>query len=117
MSSHSTRSRCRSAVTTASARSRCPLYDLMADAATAEICRAQVWQWLHNATPIDGKPLTKERYGAVVDEEIRRLPDPQRFTEARKLFDLLVLQERFEEFLTLPAYDRLPSAGSVGVLP
>ena len=84
-----------------------PLYDLMEDAATAEICRAQVWQWLHYATPIDGTPLSRERYGAVVDEEIRKLPEPRRFTEARKLFDSLVLQERFEEFLTLPAYDRL----------
>jgi len=92
-----------------------PLYDLMEDAATAEISRAQVWQWLHNATVIDGEPLTKERYGAVVDEELGRLPDSARFTEARKLFDSLVLQERFEEFLTLPAYDRL-QGGSDGVL-
>jgi len=79
-----------------------PLYGLMEDAATAEICRAQVWQWLHWATPIDGVPLTKERYGALVDEEV-----DGKFSEARKLFDSLVLQERFEEFLTLPAYDRL----------
>ncbi|HEY1958437.1 MAG TPA: malate synthase A [Polyangiaceae bacterium] len=85
-----------------------PLYDLMEDAATAEISRAQVWQWLHSGTPIDGEPLTKERYRAVVDEELARLPDPARFDEARKLFDSLVLQERFEEFLTLPAYERLP---------
>jgi malate synthase len=84
-----------------------PLYGLMEDAATAEISRAQVWQWLHDKTPIDGVPLTKERYGAVVDEEVRNLPEPQRFAEARKLFDALVLQERFEDFLTLPAYEQL----------
>jgi malate synthase len=63
---------------------------------------------LHSATPLDGAPLTKERYRAIVDEELARLPDPARFDEARKLFDSLVLQERFEEFLTLPAYERLP---------
>ncbi len=82
-----------------------PLYDLMEDAATAEISRAQVWQWLHHATVLDGLdgPLTKERYAAIADEE---LPD-EKFREARALFDALVLADRFEEFLTLPAYERL----------
>jgi malate synthase len=83
-----------------------PLYDLMEDAATAEICRAQVWQWLHDATPIDGVPLTTERYAAIADDALDR-----QFPEARKLFDSLVLQERFEEFLTLPAYEQLRTQG------
>ncbi len=87
-----------------------PLYDLMEDAATAEISRAQVWQWLHNATVLDdGAALTKERYLAIASEEVAKLPDAKRFAEARKLFDALVLADRFEEFLTLPAYERLTS--------
>jgi malate synthase len=84
-----------------------PLYDLMEDAATAEISRAQVWQWLHHATPLDGVPLTRERYLEITNEEIEKLDRPKRFAEARKLFDALVLADRFEEFLTLPAYERL----------
>ena len=84
-----------------------PLYDLMEDAATAEISRAQVWQWLHHGAAIDGHALTRERYGAVASEEVSKLPDPKRFERARKLFDQLVLADRFEEFLTLPAYEQL----------
>ena len=86
-----------------------PLYSLMEDAATAEISRAQVWQWLHHKVAVGGEPLTKERYGAVVDEEIAKLPQPARFAEARRLFDSLVLADRFEDFLTLPAYRKLTS--------
>ncbi len=86
-----------------------PLYDLMEDAATAEISRAQVWQWLHHGAELDGQKLTKERYGAVVDEELQKLPrSAKRFAEARRLFDQLVLSSTFEEFLTLPAYEQLP---------
>ncbi len=84
-----------------------PLYDLMEDAATAEISRAQVWQWLHHSAEIDGEKLTRDRYLAIVSEEVSRLPDPKRFTEARNLFDQLVLADRFAEFLTLPAYEQL----------
>jgi malate synthase len=84
-----------------------PLYGLMEDAATAEISRAQVWQWFHHRVPVGGEPLTKERYGAIVDEEVAKLSQPARFAEARKLFDSLVLADRFEEFLTLPAYEKL----------
>jgi malate synthase len=84
-----------------------PLYDLMEDAATAEISRAQVWQWLHHGAEIDGQKLTRDRYLAIASEEVSKLPDPKRFTEARKLFDQLVLADRFEEFLTLPAYEQL----------
>ncbi len=47
-----------------------PLYGLMEDAATAEISRAQLWQWLHHGAAVDGVPFTRERYGAIVDEEM-----------------------------------------------
>lgn len=93
-----------------------PLYHLMEDAATAEICRAQVWQWLHyRATLDDGQPLTPERLRRVFDEEmnrVRREVGEERFAngkfdEARALFERLVTQDSFEEFLTVPAYELL----------
>ena len=92
-----------------------PLYNLMEDAATAEICRAQVWQWLTHQASVSGEPLTKARYGAVLDEEMRRIRvevgeerfTQGRFTEARELFDTLSTSATFDDFLTLPAYARL----------
>ena len=61
----------------------------------------------HTRPSIDGAPLTKERYVAVASEEIAKLGDATRFAKARALFDELVLADRFEEFLTLPAYEQL----------
>ncbi|HEX8795283.1 MAG TPA: malate synthase A [Polyangiaceae bacterium] len=92
-----------------------PLYHLMEDAATAEISRAQVWQWLHHKSVVDGKPLTADVFGRVVDEEMQRIRrevgdakfQGGRFGEARDLFVRLSTTPKFEEFLTLPAYDLL----------
>jgi malate synthase len=93
-----------------------PLHNLMEDAATAEISRAQLWQWIHHgATLEDGRKVTPQLFRAVLDEELERLRaevGPERFgtghyTEARRIFERLCLTERFEEFLTLPAYDAL----------
>ncbi len=92
-----------------------PIYDLMEDAATAEISRAQVWQWLHQHADVDGAPLTRERLATIVEEEmarIRREVGDERFSrglypDARKLFEQLCLADSFEEFLTLPAYERI----------
>jgi malate synthase len=93
-----------------------PLYDLMEDAATAEICRTQVWQWLHHRAVLDdGRPLTVERFRRVLDEEMdeiaRALGDRRfhggRFAEARALFDRLSTSPTLEEFLTVPAYEFL----------
>jgi malate synthase len=84
-----------------------PLYGLMEDAATAEISRAQVWQWLHHGALVGGEPLTRERYRAVVEEELGKLPRDGRYADARALLDDLVLADRFEPFLTLPAYQKL----------
>ena len=70
-----------------------PLYNLMEDAATAEISRAQVWQWMHHgATLDDGRPVTAERFRAVLDEEMARMRaevgaerfDAGRFAEAAR---------------------------------
>jgi len=84
--------------------------NLMEDAATAEISRAQLWQWIHFGVELDdGRPVTRELYEALRDEEIAKIGgrDEGRIGEAVDLLDQLVLQERFEEFLTIPAYQRL----------
>jgi malate synthase A len=95
-----------------------PLYNLMEDAATAEISRAQVWQWLHHKCTVDGTPFDKDRFARVVEEEMQRIHrevgDARfgggRFPEARDLFVRMSTSAKFEDFLTLPAYDLLESA-------
>ena len=93
-----------------------PLYDLMEDAATAEISRTQVWQWLrHGARLEDGRTITPALYAAVRDEElsaIRRQVGEEswgagRFERAAAIFDALATSSALEDFLTLPAYDEL----------
>ena len=93
-----------------------PLYNLMEDAATAEISRAQVWQWLHHkATLADGRPLTIALYGQLLEEEmdaIRGEVGDERFESgcfqrAMQLFDEMIRADDFSEFLTLPAYQYL----------
>jgi len=94
-----------------------PIYNLMEDAATAEISRAQVWQWLHTpgTTLDDGRPVTVELYRSLVSpvlEHIRQQVgtaqyDAGRYLEAARLFDRLVMSEKFIEFLTVPAYEQL----------
>jgi len=93
-----------------------PLYDLMEDAATAEISRAQVWQWLHHgATLDDGAPLDAPGLRAAIADAMAELRAELgadrlaagRFSAARALFERLVAAPRCEEFLTLPAYDQL----------
>jgi malate synthase len=93
-----------------------PIYNLMEDAATAEISRAQVWQWRRHKARIDGGPVID---GALVErllgEELTKIResvgderyDAGRFAEAAALFRELVLAEEFTEFLTLPAYERV----------
>ena len=93
-----------------------PLYNLMEDAATAEICRAQLWQWLHHgARTSDGAAVTPERFDRLLTEEIDRIHDevgPGRllngvFPTAARLFEQMSKQDEFDEFLTLPAYELL----------
>jgi len=89
------------------------LYNLMEDAATAEISRTQVWQWLHKGVQLeDGRTFTLEMYQDLKAEEIEKIKglvtptvfETRRFELAIQLFDDLVLSKEFEEFLTLPAY-------------
>ena len=88
-----------------------PLYDLMEDAATAEISRAQVWQWLRYEAPIawrDGSvaPLEAASFARVVEDECAALAG-DKLALARKLFEDLSTSREFTEFLTLPAYDHI----------
>ncbi len=83
------------------------IYNLMEDAATAEISRAQLWQWIHNKAELeDGRVVNEELYKRLRGVEIDRLGgmDSQKFQHAVELLDGLVLSQNFSEFLTIPAY-------------
>ena len=93
-----------------------PLDHLMEDAATAEISRTQVWQWLrYGAALEDGRIIDRPLFDRLLSEEMASLRnglDPaaheaKRFEAARALFVELATAERFVEFLTLPAYQRI----------
>jgi malate synthase len=93
-----------------------PLFNLMEDAATAEISRAQVWQWVrHGQTLQDGRAVTKEFVREIVREENDKVKAAMgeeayangRYEDAAQLMIELVEQPAFEEFLTLPAYERV----------
>jgi len=84
--------------------------NLMEDAATAEISRSQIWQWIqHGAKLADGRPVTRDLYRQIRDEELHALggPSVERYEEAAELLDKLILTDRFIDFLTLIAYDYL----------
>ena len=93
-----------------------PLYNLMEDAATAEISRAQIWQWLKHAAKLaDGRSINRELFNTLVTDEKNKIEtelgrdqyDSGQFKEAILLFRRLCTEEEFEEFLTLPAYKLL----------
>src|ERR1700722_13925218 len=94
-------------------RGAVPLYNLMEDAATAEISRAQVWQWLHLKAKLDdGREATPAMFRGALKSEMERVKgevgakafDGGRFKEAVALFSDMSLNDTFDEFLTLPAY-------------
>ena len=96
-----------------------PLYNLMEDAATAEICRAQVWQWIkHGASITDGPKIDVDLFDRLLGEQLERIREELgderyksgQFEAASELFDDLVKQEQFTEFLTLPAYDHVTAS-------
>jgi malate synthase len=99
-------------------RGAVPVFNLMEDTATAEISRAQVWQWIHHDKGVleDGTEVTEKLFRRVLEEELHRIKNdivgPERFQrdefgKAAELFDRLSTQEEFAEFLTLPGYDCL----------
>ena len=86
------------------------IFNLMEDAATAEISRAQLWQWVHNgATLDDGRVVDIALYATLRDTEIEKLGGRSagQFGDAVDLLDALVEDETFADFLTLGAYARL----------
>jgi malate synthase len=93
-----------------------PIFNLMEDAATAEISRAQVWQWIRSPRGVldDGRKVTLELVRQMIPEEMERIKTHLgenyslgRYEEASQLFDQLVASDEFIEFLTLPAYERV----------
>ena len=88
-------------------RGAVPLYSLMEDAATAEISRAQIWQWIRQGAMLDdGRDVTPALFRSLLDDEVSKFADG-RFGEAISLFSEMSLADGFVEFLTLPAYEVL----------
>jgi len=92
-----------------------PLYNLMEDAATAEICRSQIWQWIrHNVKTAEGLDVAAD-FQALLDEEMQGIReqrgpdafDEKSFDDARALFSEMVTKQDFDDFLTSPAYEML----------
>ena len=90
--------------------------NLMEDAATAEISRSQVWQWIHNGVRLDdGTAITADLVGRIEDEELTKIRAAlgdqawaaSRFDDARKLFERVALSDDFADFLTTAAYDSI----------
>ncbi len=93
------------------------IHNLMEDAATAEISRSQVWQWLHNDVELDtGAKVSHDFVDRVLDEEVDKIRaevgedawQQGKFAEARELFGTVATADHFENFLTVPAYETLP---------
>jgi malate synthase len=86
------------------------IFNLMEDAATSEIARSQLWQWRRHGARLDGgRPVTAELYTRIRDEEMGRLGSGAgHLADAREILDRLVLDDGFTEFMTVPAYPRLP---------
>jgi malate synthase len=83
------------------------IFNLMEDAATAEISRSQIWQWRRNEVTLDtGETVTTELVERIADEEIAKLGTPDRYDAARALFLEVALADEYVDFLTLPAYER-----------
>jgi malate synthase len=93
------------------------IHNLMEDAATAEISRSQIWQWIHNDIELadTGAVVTKELVERIIGEELAAIRaelgpdfDEDRYIQATALFKEVALDDDFAEFLTLPAYARMP---------
>jgi len=93
-----------------------PIFNLMEDAATAEISRSQVWQWIRSSKGKfdDGRKITKEMVAAMIPEEMLKIRallgasyGAGKYDDAAQIFAELVNSDTFVEFLTLPAYERI----------
>jgi malate synthase len=91
-----------------------PIFNLMEDAATAEISRSQVWQWMRSPKGVldDGRKVTKELFHAILTDELKKTPSivgadayaAGRYAEGARLFEEITTSDDYVEFLTLPAY-------------
>jgi malate synthase len=91
-----------------------PIFNLMEDAATAEISRSQVWQWIRSPKGVldDGRKVTKEMIAPLIKDELAKTPAivgdavymTGKYVEGAAMFEALVMDDNYEEFLTLPAY-------------
>jgi malate synthase len=85
-----------------------PLFNLMEDAATAEISRTQLWQWIrHGATLDDGTLIDADLYRAIRDEQLALIGTSPHVATAARIFDELILASELADFLTIPAYQKL----------
>src|ERR1700748_2763330 len=92
------------------------IFNLMEDAATAEISRSQIWQWIHNDVALDdGVVVKRDLVERLIDEELSKIRtasggsfDAERYGQAVPLFTEVALADNFAEFLTIPAYERMP---------
>ncbi|ACJ00063.1 malate synthase A [Rhodospirillum centenum] len=98
-----------------------PLFNLMEDAATAEISRTQIWQWLHNGSALDdGRRVDRAMVETVIAEELAAWKErvgadryaAGKYEDAGRMLADLVFTDRFVEFLTLPAYERIVAEGA-----
>jgi malate synthase len=94
-----------------------PIFNLMEDAATAEISRSQIWQWIRSPKGKldDGRKVTKEMVSSMVPEELPKIREylgdagwgKGKYEQAAKMFEGMCLSDEFEEFLTVPAYKEI----------
>jgi malate synthase len=87
-----------------------PVYNLMEDAATAEISRSQIWQWIRSPKGVleDGRKVTAELFRKLLAEELAKVKNAGaegKLDEAAKLFERITAEDKYVEFLTLPAYE------------
>ncbi|MBX9903036.1 MAG: malate synthase A [Burkholderiales bacterium] len=97
-----------------------PVYNLMEDAATAEISRSQIWQWMRSPKGVldDGRKVTRDMFRKMLPEELARVRrelgedawKAGRYEEASRLFDEITTSDDYVEFLTLPGYEQLTKA-------
>jgi malate synthase len=92
-----------------------PIHNLMEDAATAEISRSQIWQWIRSPKGLldDGRKVTQELFRALQQDEVAKLKQEygsrwtRQYEDAAQMFDMLTTSDDFVEFLTLPGYEYL----------
>jgi malate synthase len=92
------------------------IFNLMEDAATAEISRSQIWQWVHNGVALaEGPTVTRALVEQIIAEELGKIQEQLgasyegiEYEQARSLFTDVALADEYVDFLTLPAYERMP---------